>query len=165
MGTFAETVIASYCFRLPTKANKFLFSVSVFSKQTEVCHFPFPLAANKLNMPFTVSFVSVCWISETWRWRHGEWRHIETWRHGDSETWRHEAIEPLSHWAIEPLSHWAIEPLSHWAMDMETWRRKTEAQAIFLNPFIVCSFCKQKLAVCPFFDEETDGSYPFCKRT
>ncbi len=41
------------------------------------------------------------------------------------------------------------------------FKRKTEAQAIFLNPFTVCSSCKQKFVVCPFADEETDGSYPF----
>ncbi len=36
--------------------------------------------------------------------------------------------------------------------------RKTEAQAIFLNPFTVCSSCKRKFAVCLFVDEETNGS-------
>jgi hypothetical protein len=49
---------------------------------------------------------------------------------------------------------------------METWRdikrkRKTEAQAIFLDLFIGCSSCKRIFVVCPFVDEETDGSYPF----
>jgi hypothetical protein len=32
---------------------------------------------------------------------------------------------------------------------------KTEAQAIFLNPFTVRSSCKRKFIVCPFVDEET----------
>jgi hypothetical protein len=40
-------------------------------------------------------------------------------------------------------------------------KRKTEAQAIFLYLFTVCSFCKRKFVVCPFFGEETNGSYPF----
>jgi hypothetical protein len=44
---------------------------------------------------------------------------MEIWRYGDMETWRH--------------GHGDI-------------KRKTEAKAIFLNPFV---------------DEETNGSYPF----
>jgi hypothetical protein len=31
----------------------------------------------------------------------------------------------------------------------------------FLNPFTVCKLCKRKFVVCPFVDEETNGSYPF----
>jgi hypothetical protein len=40
-------------------------------------------------------------------------------------------------------------------------KRKTEAQAIFLNAFNVCSSCKRKFVICSFVDEETNGSYPF----
>jgi hypothetical protein len=40
-------------------------------------------------------------------------------------------------------------------------KRKKKAQAIFLNPFTVCSSCKRKFVVCPFVDEETNGSFPF----
>jgi hypothetical protein len=39
------------------------------------------------------------------------------------------------------------------------WKR--EAQVIFLNPFTVCSSCKQKFIVCPFVDEEPNGTCPF----
>jgi hypothetical protein len=49
---------------------------------------------------------------------------------------------------------------------METWRHQTEnanAQAIFLNPFTVCSSCKWNFIVCPFVEEETNGCYPFAK--
>ncbi len=35
-----------------------------------------------------------------------------------------------------------------------------EAQVVFLNPFSICSSCKRKFVVCPFVDEETNGSYP-----
>jgi hypothetical protein len=38
-----------------------------------------------------------------------------------------------------------------------------EAQAIFLNPFTVCSSFKRKFVVCSFVAEETDGNYPFAK--
>ncbi len=76
---------------------------------------------------------------ETWRRRGGD---VETWRRrGDvEETWRHEA--------------------------MDTWRHhmgngKTEAEAIFLNPFTVCSSCQRKCVVSPFVDEETNGRYLF----
>ncbi len=41
------------------------------------------------------------------------------------------------------------------------FKRKMEAQAIFLDPFIVCSSCKWKLVVCPFIYVETNRSYPF----
>ncbi len=40
-------------------------------------------------------------------------------------------------------------------------RQKTEAQAIFRNPFTGCSSYKRKFVVCPFVYEETNGSYPF----
>jgi hypothetical protein len=36
-----------------------------------------------------------------------------------------------------------------------------EAWAIILYLFTVCSSCKPKFVVCPFVDEETNGSYPF----
>jgi hypothetical protein len=66
------------------------------------------------------------------------WRYEWTWRHGDTDikiwTWRHGKI-----------------------------KQKTEAQAIFPNPFTVCSSCKRKFAVCPFVAEVTNGSYPFAK--
>ncbi len=62
---------------------------------------------------------------------------METWKHGDMETWRHG--------------------------DMEAWRHgrgdikwKTEAQAIFLDPFTLCSECKWKFVLCPLVDEETN---------
>jgi hypothetical protein len=41
---------------------------------------------------------------------------------------------------------------------------QTEAQAIFLDPFIVCSSCKWKFVVRQFVDEETNGSYLFANR-
>jgi hypothetical protein len=40
---------------LPPTENKLPFSVSVGSKQTEVCHFRFSVAANKRKLPFSVS--------------------------------------------------------------------------------------------------------------
>jgi hypothetical protein len=40
-------------------------------------------------------------------------------------------------------------------------KRKTEAQAIFLNPFTIGRSCKRKFVVCPFVEEEINGSYPF----
>jgi hypothetical protein len=40
-------------------------------------------------------------------------------------------------------------------------KQKMESQAIFLNPFIVCSSCKCKFIVCLFVDEETNRSYSF----
>jgi hypothetical protein len=40
-----------------TIENKLPFSVSVCSKQTEVCRFRFPFAANKRKLPFSVSSV------------------------------------------------------------------------------------------------------------
>ncbi len=43
-------------------------------------------------------------------------------------------------------------------------KRKTEAQAIFLKQFTVCSSCKRKFVVCPSVYEETNGSYPFANK-
>jgi hypothetical protein len=82
---------------------------------------------------------------ETWRWRHGDgdmetrkYRHgeMEAWRNGDIETWRQRQRHEYIKW-------------------------KTGALAIIINPFTVCSTCKQKLIVFPFVDEETNRSYPF----
>ncbi len=39
-----------------------------------------------------------------------------------------------------------------------------EAKMIFNNLFTVCSLCNWKFVVCPFVDEETNGSYPFAYR-
>jgi hypothetical protein len=80
-------------------------------------------------------------------WRRGEvetlsHRDMETWRHGDMETWT---------WT------WRIDR----DIDMENGKQKIEAQVIFLNPFTVCSSCKQKFVICPFVDEETNESCLF----
>ncbi len=40
-------------------------------------------------------------------------------------------------------------------------KRKTEVQPSFLYRFTVWSSCKQKFAVRPFVDKETNGSYLF----
>jgi hypothetical protein len=40
---------------------------------------------------------------------------------------------------------------------------ETEAQAIFLNLFTMCSSYKRKFGICPF-DKETNRSYPFANR-
>ncbi len=42
---------------------------------------------------------------------------------------------------------------------MLPFQRETEAQLIFLNPFTICTSCKQKFVVCPFVYEETNGCY------
>ncbi len=45
----------------------------------------------------------------------------------------------------------------------ENRTRKTEAYAIFLNLFAVCSSCKRKIIVYRFVAEETNRSYLFAK--
>ncbi len=39
------------------------------------------------------------------------------------------------------------------------WKWKTEAQAIFLNPFTVCSSCKWMFVIYPCVYKETNRSY------
>jgi hypothetical protein len=63
---------------------------------------------------------------------------METWRNGDME--------------------------SDGDIETSNGKRKPEAQVIFLNPFTVCSSCKQKFVICPFTDKETNGSCPFLNR-
>jgi hypothetical protein len=46
-----------YHLSFANQGKQTLFSVSVGSKQTEVCHFRFPFAANKWKLPFSVSFI------------------------------------------------------------------------------------------------------------
>jgi hypothetical protein len=55
------------------------FSVSVCSKQTEVCGFHFLFAENKRKLPFSVSSVFLLHISVNME--------METWKHGEMETW------------------------------------------------------------------------------
>jgi hypothetical protein len=97
---------------------------------------------------------------------------METWAYGYMETWTHRDMD-------------MERRLGHGDMDIETWtwrhrhrdrelklwgilkfhgknrEWKTEAQTISLNLFTVYSSCKRKFVVCPFVDEETNGSYPF----
>jgi hypothetical protein len=41
---------------------------------------------------------------------------------------------------------------------------KWNPKAIFFNLFTVCSSCKRKFVICPFVDEEKNGSYPFATK-
>jgi hypothetical protein len=94
-----ETAIVDYRLSFADQGKQTsVFSVSVFSKQTEVCHFRFPFAKNKRKLPFSVSSV--------FRVRNSVNMEIET----------------------------------------SNRKRKTEAQAIFLNSLTICSSCKRKLS-------------------
>jgi hypothetical protein len=44
-------------YNLTAKENNIPFLVSVFSEQTDFCHFHFPFAANKLKSPFSASSI------------------------------------------------------------------------------------------------------------
>ncbi len=70
-----------------------------------------------------------------------------TWEHGSTGAWKQGNMEAWEHGNMETSN--------------EKRKRKTEAYAIFFNPFTVCSLWKLKFVVCPFVDEETNGSYPF----
>jgi hypothetical protein len=59
MGTFAVAVIVDYLLLLPTKENECPFSISICSKQTEVCHFS--LAENLWKLPFSFSEIPKAW--------------------------------------------------------------------------------------------------------
>ncbi len=78
--------------------------------------------------------------------RHGN---MEEWRHGDIETWRHGQGD----------------------MGMETWvwrhghgdkiKQETEAQAIFLHPFTVCSHANRSLLFfCLLTKKQPEGQRP-----
>jgi hypothetical protein len=105
MGTFAELQSLITDYRFPTKDNKRPFSVSVSSKQTEVCRCRVPFAENKRRLPFFIS--SVFRFRNYGMLRHGgmemdTWRHgimeMETWKHGgtDMENWKHGDMETYS---------------------------------------------------------------------
>jgi hypothetical protein len=92
MGTFAEQQTSITVYRLPTKENKLLFSVSVCSKQTEVCHFRFPFSANKRKLPLSVNMIiRLRNPGNLEAWRHED-ADMETWRHRH-ETWKHREME------------------------------------------------------------------------
>jgi hypothetical protein len=93
-------------------------------------------------------------------WRHGD---METWRHGDMETWRHGDMKT---WRHENRSHGDMETWKH-GIETGTWRHgiskrkgKRKSRRFSLS-FIISTQCSQKFVVCPFIDEETNGSYPF----
>jgi hypothetical protein len=73
METFAEAEIIDYRLFFADQEKKTWFSVC--GKQTKVCHFCFPFAANNWKLPFFF-----CRIPETCR--HGG---MEKWRHGDMD--------------------------------------------------------------------------------
>jgi hypothetical protein len=148
MGTSAKTAIVNYRlsfadkgkrtsafrFHLQQTNRSLPFPFSIFTKQMEVA--VFPLHSSVFLLRFSRNM-------ETLTWRHGG---MEIWRHGNMETWRH---------GHGDMKTWR-------SGDMETWRRgditrKKETQAIFLNPFTVCSSWKRKFIVCPFVDEESNG--------
>ncbi len=43
------------------------------------------------------------------------------------------------------------------------WKIENGSPGDFVNLFIVCSSCQRKFVICPFLDEETNGSYRFAK--
>jgi hypothetical protein len=57
MGTFAEKESLITIYHLTIKENKRPFSVSVCSKQTEICRFRFPFTENKRMLPFSMNSV------------------------------------------------------------------------------------------------------------
>ncbi len=98
MGTFAEITITDYHLSFADQEKLIPFPVSICSKQTEVCHFRSPFAANKRKLPFSISSVfHVCLCLGC------VCVHVYIFIH---------------------------------------FKRKTESQAIFLNPFTICSLCK-----------------------
>jgi hypothetical protein len=113
MGTFAETAIVDYRLSFADQGKQ--TSVSVCSKQTEVCRFRFPFVENKRKLPFSVSSdfrLRKYGDMETWSWSH---RNMDKWGHGDMVD-----------------------------IETSNGKWKTEALVIFLFPLTVCSSCKRK---------------------
>jgi hypothetical protein len=125
MGMFAKTAIIEH--HLPTKENKLPFSVSVYSKQMKVCHFPnagLPFSKCSRQMEVAVSISSVFPNSGTKEtWRHSDVE-IETWKHGDMETWKHGDIETWRPGNMETWRQVGLEAWRHGDMDMEISKRK-----------------------------------------
>jgi hypothetical protein len=124
---------------------------------------------------------------ETWAWRYGDgdmetWRQeIETWKHGNMETWKHGDID------MEKGRHEDTETQRHGDMDLKTWtwrhgikilgnsdvlqqkkstgknkpRRFFSIHLPFAHRANGSFLFKWKFVVCPFVDEETNGSYRF----
>ncbi len=113
-------------------ADKWKFAISEFCLQKKNGSYRFPLVPFQLTEFRTHGEMDI--DMETWRHRD-----LETWRHGDMETWRHGDLD----------------------METSEGKRKMEAQAIFPNPFTVCSSCNWKVVVCPFVEKKTHRSYPF----
>ncbi len=102
---------------------------------------------------------------------------METWGHGDMGTWGH---GDMGTWGHGDTGTWGMGTWGQGDMELKYWeilisyeknssgKRKTEAQAIVLNPSTVSSSCKRKFVVCPLVYEETNRSCQFAnvlKRT
>ncbi len=108
-------------------------------KQTPV--FCFCLKQTNGSLPFPFPFAEnkrklPFSISPVFRLR--KHREMETWRNGNMETWR-----------------------------PRTWRHQMDngAQAVFLNPFDVCSSCKRKLVFLSICRDENKRILYVCQRT
>ncbi len=119
--------------------NKRPFSVSVCSKKTEVCRF-------RLQKTSCRPFI-IC-------------RQRKTNVHFSFSSAANKSVSSFFHMRNSGIVE--IWSRRHGRRDMDgDIKRKTEAPAIFINPFTVCTPCKRKFVVCLFVDEETNGSYPF----
>ncbi len=101
-------------------------------------------------------------------WRHGE---IETWRHGDIETWRRGDMETwtLRHGIMQTWMETWTWIHGHGDMELKYRRilkfyEKIKGEMENRSPgdfpqYVNGSSCKRKFAVCPFAEEETNGSH------
>jgi hypothetical protein len=148
-------------YRLPTKGNKLPFSVSLCSKQTAVCGFLFfTFAANKWNLQFSIRFFFYLQLGV-----HGnEFLEFRGSRNFFRISFYFLGIPQNSVCKIPQNGHaHSTKILGTYKVlrEKKSNRCETEAQAIFLNPFTVCSLRKGNFVNCPFVEEETNGSYPF----
>ncbi len=130
-GHVADTAIINYCLSFAGQGKQ--TSVFPFHLQQTIRSFPFLFPAYRKQTEVAV-FHYVVLFSVFWYSRN-----VETWTSGDMETWKHGDTD----------------------METSNRKRKTEAQAVFLNPFTICSSSKRKFVVRPFVDKETNRSYSF----
>ncbi len=123
-------------YHLLTKENKVPFSVSVCINKRKFAVSVFLQQKANGSRRFLLVPFSVCENMETWRWRYGNLE-TQTQRHGNRKKWIFGDIETRKH------------------------QTENQPQQFSLTRLPFANRAKRRFAVCPFVDEEKNGSYSF----
>jgi hypothetical protein len=149
----------TFAANLPTKENKTLFSISVCSKQMEICRFRFHLQQTKGSCCFpsvVFPFAEFQKHGDMETRKHGDrdmkWGNMEKWRHGDM-AWRH-GVET---WTLRHgKEKWT------WSHRISNGKRKPKLFSVIRLPF--AHHAHGNFSFVHLLIKKTNGSCPFVNR-